>query len=114
MEETPMSSGYEDMTVKSLRIETTRRGLALTNLRNYKRDELLRVLVEDDQKERAVVLTRYPDARIKYSGMYFVVVTGLDHVLTLRRDSAAEAWEEAAEDVRRLDRDERHQQWEGK
>ena len=113
-EETQLTKDYNTMTVLELQREAKRRGLALTNLRDYKRVELTQVLRAEDRKEIETVRTRYPDARVKMSGMDFVVVTGVDGaeiLLSQRRDTPQEAWEEAAEDVRRLNREERQQRW---
>jgi hypothetical protein len=98
---------YGLMTVLELQKETVRRGLGLKNLRDYKRDELTKVLQADDRSEIETVRTRYQDARIKRDGMYFVIVEGGNRIISRRADTGPEAWQDAAEDVRRLNREEK-------
>jgi hypothetical protein len=103
----PEPKTYDLMTVLELQKETVRRGLGLKNLRDYKRAELTSVLQADDRSVIETVTTRYKDARIKRDGMYFVIVEGDNHIISRRADTGPEAWEDAAEDVRRLNREEK-------
>jgi hypothetical protein len=102
----PVAKRYDAMTVLELQKETIRRGLGLTNLRDYKRPELTEVLRADDRKEIETVQARYENARMKMDGPLFVIVDANDNLLSSRRDTPQEAWEEVAEDVRRLNREE--------
>jgi hypothetical protein len=102
----PVAKRYDDMTVLELQKESIRRGLGLTNLRDYKRRELTEVLRDDDRKEIETVQARYENARVKMDGALFVVVDADDNRLSSRRETPQEAWGEAAEDVRRLNREE--------
>lgn len=99
---------YELMTVLELKKETITRGLGLMNLRDYKRHELTSVLYADDKKERETVQNRYPDARIERSGAEFVIVDTDGNALTKPHKKRQQAWQQAAEDVRSLIREERH------
>lgn len=102
----PQAKRYENMTVLELQKDAHQRGLGLTNLRDYKRRELTEVLRADDRKEIETVQDRYENARVKMDGALFVVVDADNNRLSSRRETPQEAWGEAAEDVRRLNREE--------
>ena len=99
---------YDLMTVLDLKKETIARGLGLMNLRDYKRDELTRLLIADDTKERETVQNRYEGARVGRSGAEFVIVEKDGHPLTKPHKTSQKAWQEAAQDVRSLIQKERH------
>ena len=99
---------YELRTVLELKKETITRGLGLTNLRDYKRDELTRALYADDKRERETVQNRYEGTRIERSGAEFVIVDKDGHALIKPQKTPAQAWQQAAEDVRSLILKERH------